>query len=218
MGIISLLGVGKPISAGSTDVTPDGDTSAATSPIGSTTLTFAHTVNSRTNNCLFVLVYLTSNNTISSVTFNGDAMTVVGTVTQSTNLRVSIYQRVAPDVVTGNVVVTLGVSDEFGASAHNFYNVNQTTPAGGTSTDSGSGVTSSSIARGSAVGEIVLDGIAVGVFNQAAGAGQTEISDITYTAVESGASMEAGAASVTMSWSWSSGSNFAHIVTDINKA
>jgi hypothetical protein len=202
----------------SLNVQRDGESNSKTVGAGATSLTWSHTVNSQTNSCLFVIVKLTSNTTISTVTFNGDAMTAVGTVTQSTNLRVSIYRRVAPDVGTFNVVVTLAASDEFEASALNTYNVDQATPTGGTSTASGSGVTSSSIAKSSAVGELVLDGIAVGVYPITVGAGQTEVDNESLTAVEVGASTEPGAATTTMSWSWSTASNYAHIATDINKA
>ena len=94
------------------------------------TLTFPHTVAAGDNGLLFVVITNedTGTRTISSVTFNGDAMTLATGVNGSSN-DVYIYYRLAPDVATGNVVVTWS-GEVFGiaASADSFINVAQQAP------------------------------------------------------------------------------------------
>jgi cysteine-rich repeat protein len=95
------------------------------------TLTFAHTVAAGDNRLLLVSITNedTGTRTISSVTFNGDAMTLATGVNGANN-DVYIYYLLTPDVATGNVVVTWsGEVYGIAASADSFANVAQQAPA-----------------------------------------------------------------------------------------
>ena len=54
--------------------------------------------------------------TVSSVTYNGDNFSVVGTREQSDKARIEIWRLVAPDTGTHDVVVTLSNSGHEGAA------------------------------------------------------------------------------------------------------
>jgi hypothetical protein len=91
-------------------------------------LTFSHTVASGSNTVLFVGIINTLG-TINTVTFNGDAMTVIdNTNVTSGAVETAWYYRVAPDVATGNVVVTCAAAEDIAAVAIALDNVSQTSP------------------------------------------------------------------------------------------
>lgn len=108
---------------------------------GAGTLTFSATVASGSNRLLLVHVAWTNGVTgtlATGVTFNGDAMTyVTGTrLEQATQVLPSftggeVWSLVAPDVATGNVIITMNgtPSDLLGAAA-SWTGVNQSVPVG----------------------------------------------------------------------------------------
>lgn len=97
-----------------------------------TSLTFSHVSD---GNPLFVFSAAWQR-TVTGVTFNGDALTLVGEDTTN-NFRQSIWTLTAPDVATANVVITHGGSAEgMAGAAMNIANVGAagaTAFAGGTS-------------------------------------------------------------------------------------
>jgi len=98
----------------------------STSSGGGANLTFAHTVPTYTNGALYVVVCTDGSVTPSACTFNGDSLTLVVSHVSVAN-RITIWRRVAPDVATGDVVVTCGATDIV-AYAATFQGVHQTTP------------------------------------------------------------------------------------------
>ena len=72
--------------------------------------------------------------TITSVTYGGVPLTLVGVRAYSAgNIRVALYQLVAPTVGTDDVVVTMSTTTYITSQAITFVNVDQVTPTAGVS-------------------------------------------------------------------------------------
>ena len=124
-----------------------------------TTLTISHTVSNTYGNGMIV-VFIAAGSAPSGVTFNGDACTQLDTqVNGSTGAH--IWYRVAPDVATGNVVITFSGSTHAAATVLSLYNVDQSTPFGtavkGTGTSTGA---QPSLDVTTTVGDFVIDVVA----------------------------------------------------------
>ena len=115
------------------DATTSGTTAAAA------TLTIAHTVASQANRYLCVAFATSADSTITSVTFNGVALTQRMTVTTPGAASRSgwYYDLVAPDVGTFNLVITPGASVAIAGGVASFYGVDQSNPRIATDTASG---------------------------------------------------------------------------------
>ena len=115
-------------------------------------------------------------------------------------VRTQLWQLNSPTSGTNSVAVAVTNSNEASAAAITYSNVNQSTAVGTPTTGGGSG-SAPSIAVTSAVGEVVVDGVcSTDNVTFTAGAGQTKRAGLAVNNVSNGASEEAGAASVTMSW------------------
>lgn len=201
------------------DATSKGNSNAATS------LTIAHTTGTGANRLMLVGVTVGSSSssgsnagTVNSVTYGGAALTLVGVVSESNNrVRSYIYQLLNPSTGTANVVVTLSgaTAKPLYAGVTTFTGVNQSTPLGAYTSRNSSSTTSASLTVSSAPGELVFDTIAVDGESYSnialtVGAGQTaRWTTNTTNYLSGGSSTEAGANSVTMSWSWSSSNQYA---------
>ncbi|MDX1404915.1 MAG: DUF6701 domain-containing protein, partial [Woeseiaceae bacterium] len=182
---------------------------------GGGSLTISHTTSgSERLMVVGVSIALGSGETVSSVTYNGDALTFQGSAQGPGNdSRVEIWTRVAPDVGTHDVVVNLSASSHDGASAGvaTFTGVDQTTPLGTFASDSGTGG-SASFNVSSAAGDIVFGVVAVDDstdYNLVPGSGQAEHWDLDTDELNASGTTEDGAASVTTSWTWSGSDDFA---------
>jgi hypothetical protein len=174
-------------------------------------LTISHTT-SGTNRLMLVGVSIAKQSggapSVSSITYNGVNLSFVGSQANSDSLgRVEIWRLVAPATGANNVVVTLGAApDAQTVGVMTFTGVHQSTPLGTFASATGDS-TSASVTVTSAAGELVFDTLVVESSSDKAlapGAGQTERWDLFQTVKNNGGgSTEAGAASVTMSWSWS---------------
>ncbi|WP_345531602.1 DUF4347 domain-containing protein, partial [Viridibacterium curvum] len=190
---------------GTLAIVQDAVSSAATSTLGSTSLSFAHTVGSGSNGILIVEVSLRYNAGASSVTYGGVALTKLSSVTDALGVvTAELWYLKSPTAGTANVVVTLPTTHEFVAGASSFFNVNQTTTFGTVATADGSSGTAS-LAVSSATGELVIDVVASRQnTTSTVGAGQTQLWSLRNGTASAdawgGSSTEAGAASVTMSW------------------
>ena len=143
-----------------------------------TTLTISHTVSDTYSNGMIV-VFIAAGSAPSGVTFNGDALTQLDTqVNGSTGAH--IWYRVAPDVATGNVVITFSGSTHAAATVLSLYNVDQSTPFGtavkGTGTSTGA---QPSLDVTTTVGDLVIDVVAgeSSVLSSVAGTDQNEMTD-----------------------------------------
>ncbi|MBX3010174.1 MAG: DUF11 domain-containing protein [Caldilineaceae bacterium] len=189
------------------------------------TLTFAHTTGNGANRLLLVAVAVGSSTstggnatTVSSVTYGGTSLTLVGSISESgSRVRSYLYSLLAPPTGTANVVVTLSSSATrpLYAGATTFTGVNQSAPLGTyASYRSGTSVTSTSLAVTSASGELVYDAVAVdGESNSnialTVGSNQTARWTTNSTNyLSAGSSTKAGATSTTMAWSWSSSNQY----------
>ena len=125
--------------AGSTAITRDSFSSTTGAAVSS--LTWSHTV-AGSDRILIVAVQVfddtsQAERTVSSVTYNGDALTRIDRKDEG-NIAAELWYRIAPDTGTNNVVVTLGAANDFSiAGATSFTGVDQTNPINVTGTASG---------------------------------------------------------------------------------
>jgi hypothetical protein len=183
-------------------------------PVGAgTSFTFSHVVAAGTD-CLVVRIggWLNAGQA-SGVTYGGVAMTNVGRANNATgNDHGEIWRLLAPTSGTANVVATLSVSvDGHLINATNLSSVDQTTPTGTFASATGS-TGNPSVAAAGATGDLVLDAMGADASTggtNVVGAGQTSQQSGTRNGEFAAFSSEAGAASVTMSWTRSTNSTWA---------
>ncbi|KKL74013.1 hypothetical protein LCGC14_2069150, partial [marine sediment metagenome] len=118
---------------GTTEVAANG--TPTTGKVTGTSLTFSLTVDAGSNQVLLVTVSNTSSADPTGVTFNGDALTLVGIGDDVR--RTTYWYKVGPTVTTGDVVVSISGSTDVIASAQPYVNVDQSDPIGGFSIDFG---------------------------------------------------------------------------------
>jgi len=187
------------------------DSTSTGSTTGST-LNISHTT-SGSNRLMLVGVSIGEDfpPSVSSITYDGSKLTSEGFVVSSDGGTVEIFSLVAPSVGTFDVIVTLSGAGDANVGVMTFTDVDQTTPLGTFASASGDD-TNGTVAVSSAADELVFGVVTVNALDQnlVPGAGQTEQWDL-FTGVESngGASTEAGAASVDMSWTWTDSTGWA---------
>jgi uncharacterized repeat protein (TIGR01451 family) len=152
--------------SGGVDTVSVGATSSAQNT-STNSLSFSHTVAAGDNRLLLVSIALGATTqtgnppNVSSVTYNGTGMTLVGSRRSGSGSDVNddttsfIYRLTAPPVGTANVVVSLNAAGGIAAGATTFYNVNQTTPLGAFASQGGYGI-APSVTLSSAAGEVVF--------------------------------------------------------------
>ena len=186
-------------------------TSTGTSTGGS--ISISHTV-SGSNRLMLVGVSIneTSSESVSSITYNGESLTFVGS-SETGDARVEIWQLVAPDLGTYDVdIVFSGSTDGNTAGVMTFTGVDQSDPLSTFASGNGSSESSGLVKISSATDELVYGVIAIDDatdYDVSVGAGQTEDWDLHNSDVNGGGSTEAGAATVGMTWSWSGSDDWA---------
>lgn len=204
------------------------DATSDTDIVQSTDATWSHTCSGNDRFLLAATVAKRDNNPgdgIESVDYGGDALTLLAeeTVAGSNTVTLSVWYLVAP-AMGANTITFLGdasTNTSWACGAISYTGVNQTTPYSASFTTNAAASTDVSDAITSAAGEIVVDFVgaylptAIGV-----GAGQTKRVDITETAVDPhlGISDEDGAASVTMSWRFTTARISCHIGLSLSTA
>lgn len=185
----------------------------------STSITFAHTCTGA-NLALYVIVEERYASAVTGVTYNGVAMTQKSYNDPGANSIVQkVFELLAPATGAHNVVVTASATRNLLCTAISLTGVDQTTPTGTyVNTNGGAGTAISDVVT-SATGEIVIDAVTI-MENTAStatltvGAGQTQRSNQEQVSGGNGlvgaVSTEAGAASVTMSWTASAASFWVH--------
>lgn len=164
------------------------------------TLTFSHTV-SGSDPSLFVGVGTSSTapRLTTSVTFNADSMTELWDFIAQTNYHNSGHQITPPDVVTGNVVITLASSgeDEFIGHAVSMTGVHQTTPTGTVPANASGSSTTASVTVTSETDALVVANLYSGWNGGTPGSNELERTQEIVNADFTGATYtEPGAASV----------------------
>jgi len=170
--------------------------------------TDSHVVSSCSDRLLTVLAWTSNGNNISAVTSNLDgALTLAGTVQTwqfaAIDHAIAIFYKVAPSVGTHVLTETHNGSANY-MGATSFCGVHQSTPIGtpNGNDDDGLGTTPATVDVASAGGELVIDAVYGKTGDlMTAGAGQTQ----QWQSSPSGShrfaqSTEAGAGTVTMSW------------------
>ncbi len=182
--------------------------SSATSNTGPpSSLSWSH-ICSGANRLLTVGVHWVSSGgavSVSGVTYNGVAMSSVGVVNNG-DVFTQLFRLVAPATGSNTIAITMtgAVDQTLTGGGVSFTGVDQTTPLGTWASATGNSQTAS-VNVSSATDDIVVDHVSDASLALSVGAGQTErynVSDDGGTAVPGGAgSTEAGATTVTMSWS-----------------
>ncbi len=175
---------------------------------------------SSANSCAIAFVSYRNNaaQTITGVTAEGAAMTIVGSQVDDGGGSIAAYR------IIGISSAALTVVASFSAAPSNcqiavliFSGVDQTTPVGTHQTSEGNGVDGSATATAaltSAADGICVDGLFCrsGPTGITADGGQTEReSESSSGSMHLRSSTEAGAASVTMGWTWTGSVRWGHI-------
>ncbi len=193
-----------------TDLRVDIDNQTSGSTTGSS-LTLSHTT-AGDNRLMLVAVSMGNpgGDSVTEITYNGDSLIFVGIETyfvDSVNeAQVELWQLVAPDLGTHNVVITLSGGTSYGtvAGVMTFSGVDQTTPLGAFASAGGNSA-NPTVNISSGADELVFAAMTVEYPNNYSlvpEPGQTQRWDLNFGSANSGASTEAGAASVAMSWSF----------------
>ncbi len=190
-------------------ITETGTSSGAT--VGTqSTLSFAHAVAAGANRLLVVQVMSANDVPVTSVTYNGSALTLLASATSSSNeVRAEVWILKSPQVGGSSVEVNTASSTRIVAGAISFTGVDQTTPTGPV-WNAASNDAAPTLAVASALGERVLDiAGALRVTGHSVGPGQAQAwsdsNGIAAGDVWAVSSTEPGAAAVTMSHSFTSG-------------
>jgi hypothetical protein len=171
---------------------------------GLSTLSWSHTT-SGTNRVLVVGVSWAGGQTVNSVTYAGTTMTSIGSVSNGSNARAQLFyllESALPASGTSNTVqVTMSAAaTEIVGGAVTFRGANQTTPVGSFASATGSSSTPS-VTVTSNTGETVIDTVEVRSSTaMTAGASQTQRWQMQPSSFRGAGSTEAGASTVTMSW------------------
>ena len=195
------------------------DTSAsAMSAVSSTTLTWMHTATGSNRLVIVGVSYIHASATV-SVTYGGVAMTSVGSAVQGGDDRMQMFRLVNPPTGAQTVTVTFSVAviQKIGGSV-SMTGVNQTTPLG-TFVSATGFTTTPSVTVTSGAGELVIDTLAgdTGVGTTTVNAGQTQQWNLKPANTGAG-STKAGAASVTMGWTFSTADNWSHGAVSVKPA
>lgn len=197
-------------------------------------ISWSHTMGSGSGGLLVAcLQYLSTASVagaISSIDFNGAAMTGPTARAVRNPYRAAaqygsteFYQLVAPSTGAKTLTVNFDRAGIYGNSGSVSYTgANQATPFGNTNTSTGNGTSNGSPTVSSAAGNLVLD-VMGGAYDNAVGdpmtGGQTSRFNGLTTTDYQGASQEAaGAASVTMGWTWAAARDWGWSGVEINAA
>lgn len=189
------------------------DATSSVAGSGAGPFTWVHTCSGSDRFLLLGISYYDSGDTISAVTYNGDALTEVPSSTVSNGqYSAALYSLIAPDTGSNTVSVTFtGSVFDFGAGAVSYTGADQVAPLGTAATDTGTSTTPS-VDVTSTTGEIVQDALAmIHSGTLTVGASQTQRWNSTggFGFIKYAGSTESGATTTTMSWSNSTSQDWA---------
>jgi hypothetical protein len=204
------------------DTTLSFDNASSTSTTSQvSSLTWSHTTTTANNRLLVVGITETWDESVTSVTYAGSSLTKIDTSTcAGSSCKTELWYIKNPNSGANNVVVTFSFAENnVAAGATSFYNVDQTTPIGTSSTNNGNGSPSTTITTTST--QKVFDVIAINTSQSwTPGTGQTQSYNTTAATMLAAASYKQGATGSTTT-SWSDGgagaANWAQIAIPINQ-
>ena len=197
--------------------------SVTTYAADSSSFSFSHSC-SGSDLLLIVSVHCDNGIDVSAVTYAGQSLTLVSQLVHSNGKpKVEVWRLISPPVGSNTVAVTLsgGNSDKVTIGAISYNGVNQTTPIDGVTSAQGYS-TSASVTVTSETGDLVQDTMAAtSAGASSVGSGQTqrynrEMGGSGVSNHFGAASTEAGASSVTMSWSLTESKEWVIIGFNIN--
>lgn len=148
-------------------------------------------------------------NQVSAITYAGAAMAQVGNIESGSSGYACIYEKIAPSTGAQTVSITFSAAAYGAAGSSSYTGVHQTTASGAAQTATSGSASSISVNVSSAPGDMVSDCVKHyhATENPVVGAGQTQRwqGDDGSFNENAATSDEAGAATVTMSWSASTG-------------
>lgn len=135
------------------------DNASSDDEAGITQITVSHTAGSLTNGCAFMCVswYGGGGITISSVTYDGNAATLVGGSSGDSNNKSAIYRFLGPDAGASNAVVNFSGTTDAVLGVMTFSGVHQTTPTGTPATAEQTGTSISVNVGSTTTADIVID-------------------------------------------------------------
>jgi hypothetical protein len=165
------------------------ETTSSTTGEGVNSLTFAHTVTSANKIVVTGGIGNSGGVTISSATFNGDALTfVVGQTDSNPWCRVEIWERHTPDVATANVVVSYsGTANQATAGCTGY--IDAATALGSPSTNTANSTNPTVTVVDSASGDLVTSVM----MTDGSGAATTEGGTLLWEAENLGADIDVNA-------------------------
>ncbi len=180
------------------------------------TISGAFTVAAGTNRLLVVGIGSVPSNAVSSVTFNGVALTKLSQIANGTATKAEIWYLLAPPEVTANVVVNWTGTVEAAVGVANYTNVDQNNPFGTVVTNTVNGAGNFSLAVPSNAGDIAFDVVSSTSNTAHTAATQTPIQNSIFGAgtnsVKVSSSWRDGqATSTNMAWTASNTSNWSGI-------
>jgi hypothetical protein len=195
----------------STPSPPAFDASASQSGLNVSSLSWMHTASGNNRFVVIGVSWGLSSTTITSITYAGEAMTLLGMESNATNggVNVAMYMLVAPPLGAQPISVTFsgGVGKSAIGGSVSFTGVDQTVPVGAFGSAMGNGA-SISVSVASGPSEIVMDTVSVdsNPTSLPAGAGQTALWHLNPD-MWGAAGTHAGATAVTVSWTESGGTD-----------
>ncbi len=222
IGIVVLFLLARPVRTDAA-VVADAAATANTGATWQTSLTIPSFAVSGNNLLLIVGVAIqqTGGQYVTSVSYGSDSLSLVGTAGNSGVIRTELWQVLNPTVGTANVVINVSGNARFAAGVQLFTGVDQTMPLGTYGSANGNS-TSPSVTVSSDTGEMVVDVVGNRYDTQpSTGSGQTlqwtdaTISSTVYRNARASSSIEAGASSVTMSWTLSTARNWGIVAVPI---
>lgn len=188
-------------------VAHDGEANVTTAfGAGTTTATFVGKTTAGSDRAGILAFAITQSSFITAVTWNGVAMSQLATVDNPTDGRTSrIYWIANPPTAASDVVVTASSGVSLVGTVSSYSGAHQTTQDATAATASGT-ASPATVDASSATGEMVVDSLYfLGAGTApAVGAGQTENGNLDQGTWFNASSREAGAATVTMSWTLTS--------------
>ncbi len=188
----------------------------STSVTNSDSMSTSHTIPTKANGLLMVGVTIDSNDTVTTLTYNGIALTLLDARSNSSATRAEVWYMLNPPSGTHTLSLNLSGNDQVLMGAIYFYNVDQGAPFGTHSTNSGNGDPISGSVS-SATDEYVFDVLASdSVASMTADGSQTELWNSSMSGLGQGAaSIRAGDTTANVTWTLDGPETYAHIIVPI---